>query len=61
MQAGLSGPALGTSPHEVAFREVTFAESVHKYAEEDAASSSSEKVAVIQHCSFGSVTENWQE
>ena len=27
-QAGLAGPVLGGSPHEIAFREVTFAESV---------------------------------
>ena len=47
-QAGLAGPALGASPHEVAFREVTFAESVREFAEEDAASSSSEKVAVSE-------------
>ena len=47
-QAGLAGPFLGTSPHEVAFREVTFAESVREFAEEDSASSSSEKVAVSE-------------
>ena len=45
-QAGLAGPSLGASPNKVAFREVTFAESVCEFAEEDAASSSSEKVAV---------------
>ena len=47
-QAGLAGPSLGTSPHEVAFHEVAFAESVLEFAEEDAASSSSEKVAVSE-------------
>ena len=47
-QAGIAGPSLGTLPHEVAFREVTFAESVREFAEEDAASSSSEKVAVSE-------------
>ena len=47
-QAGLVGPSMGASPHEVAFREVTFAESVHEYEEEDAASSSSEKAAVSE-------------
>ena len=48
VQAGVAGPALGASPHEVAFREVTFTESVREFAEEDAASSSSEKVAVSE-------------
>ena len=47
-QAGLAGLSLGASPHEVAFREVTFAEAVREYAEEDAASSSSEKAAVSE-------------
>ena len=47
-QAGLAGPSLGASPHEVAFREVTFAESVREFAEEDAASSSFEWVAVFE-------------
>ena len=47
-QARLAGPSLGTSPHEVAFREVTFAESVREFAEEDAASSSSDKAAVSE-------------
>ena len=47
-QAGVAGPALGASPHEVAFRELTFAESVREFAEEDVASSSSEKVAVSE-------------
>ena len=47
-QAGLAGPSLGASPHEVAFCKVTFAESVPEFAEEDAASSSSEKVAVSE-------------
>ena len=47
-QAGFAGPSLGASPHEVAFREVTFAEPVREFAEEDAASSSSEKVAVSE-------------
>ena len=47
-QAGLAGPSLGTSPHEVAFREVTFSESVLEFEEEDAASFSSEKVTVSE-------------
>ena len=47
-QAGLAGPSLGASPHKVAFCEVTFAEAVREYAEEDAASSSSEKAAVSE-------------
>ena len=42
----LPGPALGESPHEIAFREVNFAERVREYAEEDEAISSAEKVAV---------------
>ena len=45
---GLPGPTLGTSPCEIAFREVTFAESVRELAEEDVASSLSEKVAVSE-------------
>ena len=45
---GLPGTALGTSPHEIAFREVTFVESMRELAEEDAASSLSEKVAVSE-------------
>ena len=44
----LPGPALGESPHEIAFREVNFAERVHEYAEEDEALSSAEKVAVSE-------------
>ena len=47
-QAGFADPSLGASPHEVAFREVTFAEPVREFAEEVAASSSSEKVAVSE-------------
>ena len=47
-QAGLAGPSLGASPHEIAFREVTFAESLREFAEEDAAASLSEKVAVSE-------------
>ena len=47
-QSGLPGPALGKSPHEIAFREVTFSDAVLEFAEEDAASSSSEKVAVSE-------------
>ena len=31
----LPGPALGESPHEIAFREVNFAEHVREFAEED--------------------------
>ena len=44
----LPGPALGESPHEIAFREVNFAERVREYAEEDEALSSAEKVAVSE-------------
>ena len=44
----LPGPALGESPHEIAFREVNFAERVREYAEEDEASSSTEKVAASE-------------
>ena len=47
-QAGLAGLSLGISPHEVAFREVTFAESEREFAEEDATSSSSERAAVSE-------------
>ena len=47
-QSGLAGPALGRSPHELAFREVTFAERVREYEEEDEASSSAEKVTVSE-------------
>ena len=47
-QSSFAGPALGRSPHEIAFREVTFTEHVHEYAEEDEASSSAEKVAVSE-------------
>ena len=46
--AGLTSPSLGTSPHEIAFREVTFAESKREFTEEDAASSLSEKAAVSE-------------
>ena len=47
----LPGPALGESPHEIAFREVNFAERVREYADEDEPSSSAEKVAVSEgHC-----------
>ena len=41
----LPGPALWESPHEIAFREVNFAERVHEFAEEDESFSSTEKVA----------------
>ena len=47
-QAGLAGPSLGTSPHEATFLGVTFAESEHEFAEEDAASYSSEKAEVSE-------------
>ena len=36
-QCVLPGPALGESPHEIAFCEVNFAERVREYAEEDEA------------------------
>ena len=45
-QAGLAIFSLGASPHEVAFHEVMFAVLVCGYAEEDAASSLSERVVV---------------
>ena len=44
----LPGPALGKSPHEIAFREVNFAERVREFAEEDESFSSMEKVAVYE-------------
>ena len=44
----LPGPALGESPHEIAFREVNFAERVHGFAEEDESFSSMEKVAASE-------------
>ena len=44
----LPGPALGESPHEIAFREVNFAERVREFAEEDESSSSTEKVAASE-------------
>ena len=45
-QAGLAGPSLGALP-----TKLLFAESVREFVEEDAASSSSEKVAVSEgHC-----------
>ena len=44
----LPGPALGESPHEIAFREVNFSERVREFAEEDEALSSVEKVAVSE-------------
>ena len=44
-QYGLPGPALGESPHEIAFCEVNFAERVREFAEEDESLSSAEKVA----------------
>ena len=47
-QAVLAGPSLGTSPHEIAFREVTFAVSERVFAEDDAASSLSEKAVVSE-------------
>ena len=47
-QCALPGPALGESPHEIAFREVNFAERVREYEEEDEALSSAEKVAVSE-------------
>ena len=47
----LPGPALGESPHEIAFREVNFAERVREFAEEDESFSSTEKVAASKgHC-----------
>ena len=44
----LPGPALGESPHEIAFREVNFAECVLGFAEEDESLSSAEKVAASE-------------
>ena len=44
----LPGPALGESPHEIAFREVNFAEHVWEFAEEDESFSSTEKVAASE-------------
>ena len=38
-------PALGESPHEIAFREVNFAERVREFVEDDESFSSTEKVA----------------
>ena len=43
-QGVLPGPALGEAPHEIAFREVNFAERVLEFTEEDEALSSMEKV-----------------
>ena len=47
-QCVLLGPALGESPHEIAFREVNFSEPVREFAEEDEALSSAEKVVVCE-------------
>ena len=47
-QGGLPGPALGESPHEIAFREVNFAEPVREFVEEDESLSSAEKVAASE-------------
>ena len=47
-QYGLPGPTLGESPHEIAFREVNFAERVREFAEEDELLSSAEKVAASE-------------
>ena len=47
-QFGLPGPALGESPHKIAFREVNFAERVREFAEEDESFSSAEKVAASE-------------
>ena len=44
----LPGPALGESSHEIAFREVNFAERVREFAEEDESFSSTEKVAASE-------------
>ena len=44
----LPGPALGESPHEIAFRKVNFAERVREFAEEDESFSSMEKVVVSE-------------
>ena len=47
----LPGPALGESPHEIALREVNFAERVREFAEEDESFSSTEKVGASEgHC-----------
>ena len=42
------GPALGESPHEIAFREVNFAERVREFVEEDESFLSAEKVAASE-------------
>ena len=47
-QGVLPGPALGESPHEIAFHEVNFAVCVREFVEEDEAFSSAEKVAVSE-------------
>ena len=44
----LPGPAVGESPHEIAFHEVNFAERVREFAEEDESFSSTEKVAASE-------------
>ena len=44
----LPGPALGESPHGIAFREVNFAERVREFAEEDELFSSTEKVVAFK-------------
>ena len=44
----LPGPALGESPHEIAFREVNFAERVREFVEDDESFSSAEKVAASE-------------
>ena len=44
----LPGPALGESPHEIAFCEVNFAERGREFAEEDESFSSTEKVAASE-------------
>ena len=47
-QENLGSASLGISPHEAAFRAVTFADAVCEYMEDDAMSSVSEKGAVME-------------
>ena len=48
VHGALSGPVLGESPHEIAFRDVNFAERVREFVEEDESFSSTEKVAASE-------------
>ena len=44
----LPGPALGESPHEIAFRKVNFAERVREFVEDNESFSSAEKVVASE-------------